>query len=496
MKIKTLYTIIFFLSLSAMKIYGQPDIEPPISPVMDLVTVNQLSGYAQISWTASPSTDVTGYVVYEYIKNEGYSLDTINNPLITSYIHNNLKSSELSVSYVVAAFDNAGNISPLSNFLNTVFLSAVLDTCNKVIRLEWNSYPSYPRVVESYTVLYSENGIVYNEAGKIPGDSCYFSLSDFSFDAEYCFIIRADLEGVVSSLSNKTCLNTTMQKPPLWINADYATVTSENNILLSFKIDPLSEISEYVLERKAGVTGSFVEIEYFTDVAESLSYTDTEAEISEIYYYRLSAVNSCDVAITTSNVSSNIVLSLETIENELNLTWNLYKEWNGSVDRYHMLINTGGVYEERYTISPYDTTFTILYSDLMYEVTGQEVCFMIKAYEGVNPYGISGESSSSYVCTPIVERITVPNLFTPDEDLVNDLFSPVLSYTPVEYHLIITNLKRRTVFETRHYDEKWDGMEGGVPVPEGVFLWFLNVTEPSGNKEIRTGTVTVYRSKR
>ncbi len=488
--------IIIILTSFVVEVTGQPDTNPPLSPVLELVTISQLTGYAEISWTASSSPDVTGYVVYEYINDEGYSLDTIYNPLITDYIHNNLKPSEISVSYVVAAFDTAGNISPLSNFLNTIFLTACLDTCNKNIGLEWNSYPSYPREVNSYTILYSVNEGIYSEAGIIPGDSCSFSLEDFSLDAHYCFIIRANLEGGNYSLSNITCLNTAMQKPPQWINADYATVTPEKNIVLSFNIDPLSEIKNYILERKTELSGSFQQIESFTDVAESLSYTDGDVDISEINYYRLSAVNSCDVAITTSNIATNIVLSLEKNENDISLTWNPYKEWKGLVSSYGLFINTGAEYEEKYTISSYDTLFTMQYSNLMYVVTGEDICFIIKAYETANPHGISGESSSSSVCIPVTERITVPNMFTPDENLINDFFSPVFSFTPVEYHLLITDLRRRNIFETRDHTVKWDGTENGIPVPEGVFLWFLNVTEPSGNKVTKTGTVTVYRSKR
>jgi len=495
MRIKSLYIIIVFLSSFVAEARGQPDIDPPLSPVLELVTVNQLTGYAEITWTASSSPDVTGYVIYEYINDEGYSLDTIYNPLITNYTHNNLKPSEISVSYVVAAIDTAGNISPLSNFLNTIFLTARLDTCNKNIGLEWNNYPSYPRLVNSYTTLYSVNEGDYSEIGTIPADSCSFSLEDFLLDANYCFVIKADLEGGNYSMSNKTCVNTTMQKPPQWINADYATVSTEKNILISFTIDPLSEISDYILERRTGLSGSFEIIESFTDITASLSYTDMEADISEINYYRLSAVNSCGVAITRSNTASNIVLSLVKNENDINLIWNPYKEWNGMVNNYSLFINTGEGYEEKYTISSYDTLFILPYSDLMYDVTGQEICFIIKAYETTNPYGIYGESSSSSVCTPATERITIPNMFTPDEDLINDLFSPVFSFTPVEYHLLITDLKRNKVFETRDHNVKWDGNKNGVPVPEGVFLWFLNVMEPSGNKIRKTGIVTVYRSR-
>jgi gliding motility-associated-like protein len=129
----------------------------------------------------------------------------------------------------------------------------------------------------------------------------------------------------------------------------------------------------------------------------------------------------------------------------------------------------------------------------MYEVSGNEVCFMVKALEGLNPYGGSAESRSSVICTGITEMITVPNAFTPDNNLVNDLFLPVLSFTPIEYHLHITDMKRKKVFESRDPLLSWDGTTGGDPLPEGVYLWFLELQAPSGKIIIRTGTVAIMR---
>ncbi len=54
------------------------------------------------------------------------------------------------------------------------------------------------------------------------------------------------------STSNKSCLSTKMQRPPDWINADYATVNAENKIYLSFTVDPDSEINILVSERRTG----------------------------------------------------------------------------------------------------------------------------------------------------------------------------------------------------------------------------------------------------
>jgi gliding motility-associated-like protein len=131
----------------------------------------------------------------------------------------------------------------------------------------------------------------------------------------------------------------------------------------------------------------------------------------------------------------------------------------------------------------------------MYEVSGNEVCFYINASETSNPHGISGESISSKTCTAPTEIITVPNVFTPNNDLHNDRFRPVLSFTPPEYHLIISDRQSNVLFETKDYLAEWDGSQNGNPQPQGVYLWFLKLTTPSGKNITRTGTITIIRSR-
>jgi gliding motility-associated-like protein len=128
----------------------------------------------------------------------------------------------------------------------------------------------------------------------------------------------------------------------------------------------------------------------------------------------------------------------------------------------------------------------------MYDVSGDKVCFRIIASEGSNPNGINGQSISAAACITPPEVITVPNLFTPDNDLLNDYFRPVLSFTPKDYHLVISDRKRNILFETSDYLKQWDGLFGGKPQPQGVYLWYLNVTTPSGGKISKTGTLTIF----
>ena len=153
-----------------------------------------------------------------------------------------------------------------------------------------------------------------------------------------------------------------------------------------------------------------------------------------------------------------MVLSLERNENDLILSWNSYKDWMGMVSSYRLFINTGKGFEEKVVLQPTDTLFTLGYKEIMYEVTGNEVCFYIGALETSNPYGIAGESHSSAICTAPTEIITVPNVFTPDNGTVNDFFKPVLSFTPLDYHLVISDRQGKVLFETRDYSAGmgWD----------------------------------------
>jgi gliding motility-associated-like protein len=483
--------IAIILMVSAIRMYAQVDLDPPASPVLDLVSVDHLTGNVEMTWTKSTSSDVSGYVIYLYKNGEGYELDTIYNPAAVSYIYSGSGSNYYSESFVVAALDTAGNISPLSNELSTIHTVAQIDTCNKRITVSWNRYSSVPRVVLGYSLYCSVNGGALTDAAQATPDKTSITIDDFEVDAQYCFYIKANLSGGSFSGSNKTCLLTKMQRPPEWINADYATIDPFREILLSFTIDPLSEIRTYSLERKTGYDGDFTPIYSFNDLRNRTLYTDSRTDISKVNFYRLKALNNCNNPIMISNIASNIVLSADKTEEEIILSWNKYRTWGGINDSYKLFIMTGTGLEERYTIPGSDTTITLRYEDLMYEATLKDICFLIRAMEASNPYTENGTSSSSIECIPVTERISVPTIFTPDNNSVNDLFKPFLSFTPLSFKLVITDLRRRALFETTDFNESWDGTRNGEPQPEGVYLWFLNAKAPSGKEIIRTGSVTL-----
>ena len=223
-------------------------------------------------------------------------------------------------------------------------------------------------------------------------------------------------------------------------------------------------------------------------------YTDKQVDINKINYYRLSAINTCNKSVITSNQASNILINLERIENTIKLFWNSYTLWQGEVSSYTLFMNTGNGFETMAVLPSSDTLFTIDYSSVMYNLTKDEVCFLLMATETNNPHGITGITSSSDVCTFSVENVTVPNVFTPNNDLVNDFFKPVLSFTPKDYHLTVSNITGNILFETNDFTKEWDGFYKGILQPVGVYLWYLKVTTPSGKGISQKGTVTIINN--
>jgi gliding motility-associated-like protein len=493
MKRKLLYFGFILIYLFPDIINAQADSIRNIHPVLTSVSVQPETGFAELTWSHVPSSFVAGFRLLYIINDAGFRFKTVMNPNTLNYIDSSRIDTSRSVSYQIEAIDITGNPSQLSNILNTMFSEVSVDSCNKRILVKWNIYSSPPKKVTDYSILVSVTGGTYSEAGRVTPDMNSFVLNNFINDAKYCFIIRANLEDGTYSTSNKACLITKMQRPPDWINADYATVNGKNNISLSFSIDPHSEINSFRLERKTENENDFSLVSQIESVNRLIMYTDNKADPFKINYYRLLAVNNCANPVVSSNLSCNIVPKLNRDGNTINLTWNAYKFWLGEVIGYKVYINTGGGFHEESLIQPTDTSYTLNYSSEMYDMTGNNLCFYISASETANPYGITGVTESAPVCTESIENITVPNTFTPNNDLMNDFFRPILSFTPVDYHLVITDRHNNILFESRDYMAQWDGKTNGSILPDGVYLWFLKVKTPSDKMITKSGTVTIIK---
>lgn len=92
--------------------------------------------------------------------------------------------------------------------------------------------------------------------------------------------------------------------------------------------------------------------------------------------------------------------------------------------------------------------------------------------------------------------LDIPNVFTPNNDGLNDYFFPRSKLTKglSSFKMDIYNRWGQLIFEATSLEgEGWDGKLNGVSQPEGVYVYNIEATFIDGQKEKRTGNVTLLR---
>ena len=94
----------------------------------------------------------------------------------------------------------------------------------------------------------------------------------------------------------------------------------------------------------------------------------------------------------------------------------------------------------------------------------------------------------------MLEKITIPNVFTPNADGKNDLFE--IDYSGVtDFNLTIYNRWGQIVFETQNPNVYWDGQTpAGLNAPEGTYYYILKGSFESGSLINTEGYVTLLRN--
>ena len=96
--------------------------------------------------------------------------------------------------------------------------------------------------------------------------------------------------------------------------------------------------------------------------------------------------------------------------------------------------------------------------------------------------------------------IRMPNAFTPNDDGVNDFFYFTFKddCLPTSFSLQIFDRYGRLVFETKDYQEKWDGRFDGQELKDGGYFWVMssNIVLPE-NMDVtnfsKKGSVLIVR---
>ena len=91
--------------------------------------------------------------------------------------------------------------------------------------------------------------------------------------------------------------------------------------------------------------------------------------------------------------------------------------------------------------------------------------------------------------------ISVPNVFTPNGDGINDALEFECDCTLADFRFTLYSRKGNRVFQSKNLDLRWKGTFKGRPVQEGYYKWEISY-KVSGNSGYKTlkGDLAIIRS--
>lgn len=130
---------------------------------------------------------------------------------------------------------------------------------------------------------------------------------------------------------------------------------------------------------------------------------------------------------------------------------------------------------------------------LTHTVTGlsqqQTVTLQVRA---VGIIGCQTSAVAQASGTTVIDKMFIPNAFTPNNDGLNDVFR-VYGYAAREVHMMVFNQWGEKIFESRSQQQGWDGTHKGRVQPAGVYVYVVKMTMLNGAVEVRRGSVNLIR---
>ncbi len=472
------------------------DKEIPDTTVLQRVSIDTATNHVIIEWDPCRSTDIKYYRIYKRFQiGDSFAGDLIDSVLANEYQYEHVTDEihQKSVAYSVAAVDSANNRGPISEYHWTIYTTVKYDSCNNQMIITASPYTGWENV-SKYEIYCKKNNDPYINV-KESTETSGVTHSGILENSDYYYFVKAVWQDK-ESFSNIVHKYTYMPSQPAYINADYATVSENSLIRLSFTYDETAESKDFHLRRFKGMeTPSFLIRKRFYGVTSNpLTFTDTVFTTSENYSYQLVSVDACLNAVTLSNKAGNMVLNATNDNLDITLAWTPYQEWQAGVDQYYIyrIINETQVE----ILDSLDDGKTTCKDDLRPLVNKQisgNICYLVEAREkDGNIYGVKGTSRSNMNCIIITPEVYMPNAFTPNNDGYNDEIGPIVTFIPEDFLFIIVDRWGRKVFESTNPEDKWDGTINGNKANAGVYSYFLKVVTAGNVKIEKRGHITLF----
>jgi len=426
------------------------------------------NGQVKLSWDASQSGDVQGYLVYRSLDNHIWAQD---GKMVQglSYIDSDLNTYRQNYYYKIAPVDSCGNAGAgFSQYHATMVLN--VQGGDQKAFLNWNPYIGWK--VKSYLII--KDGAILATVGDTVTN---YTDTLVNCRQYYHYVIEAVAD---TPLRYESYSNTDSVKPydniaPAKVYIRSASVdVAAKQVVVSWDSSASFDVKDYDVYRKRASDGEMVFVESTT---KTICY-EPLSDISGADCYYVFANDYCGNRSDGSNRACLIILQGMNNRAYNSLSWNSYGDWPDGISRYNIYKeeDSTGWNKIGSTLSGIDT-----FSDKNLTDAVIDYCYQVEAIENIGKNNAT--SRSTVVCLHQDPYVYIPNAFTPNTSPgINDSFGPTGMFIK-NYSMTIYNRWGETVYQTSN-GGRWDGLYDGVVAQEGIYMYIITV-EGYNNKSVR-----------
>ncbi|WP_242928594.1 gliding motility-associated C-terminal domain-containing protein [Pontibacter vulgaris] len=254
-------------------------------------------------------------------------------------------------------------------------------------------------------------------------------------------------------------------RDPTTISLDFVTITGEEDTQsrIQWQVDGTLSTAASLQRRVIG-TSNWAEAASVPNIGRGHTDTGIRAK-EEIYEYRVVAQNSCGEEIASDAHRTMLLRGEADADQEyLMLNWSAYVGWREGVSRYQVWRKVDN--EVEYSLLQEVDGGTLSLAGLS-ATAGFNHRYRIKALATGKPF----ESRSNSIELSFEHALSIPNIFSPNNDGYNDTFSiPKLELYP-DNELVVVNRLGQEVYRKKSYQGSWNGGN----VVSGVYYYSLYV---------------------
>lgn len=460
-------------------------------------SVSVTDNNVQLAWDPSPSPEVYAYIIYRLIGTNVDIIDTVFSG--NTYLDTGASPSQRSEEYYVLALDQCGNTSLFLPPHKTILLNGRVDSCNQSVLLDWNLYENWDGGIGRQVVWLSLNGGPFLAVDTLdPGvDSYSYFVSETDEGAEHCFFIEAIQSGTGNtSNSNQICVFPFVITPMENMAVKNVSFTPSGSVRTEWVWRETAEIANASIWRSVGDPGGLSLYSTLTTsfpLPPSETFEDLNAPQDQgPVYYEIRTTDLCGIE-ARSTLGATLFLEGETSGGFANqLRWSDWELENSLVLQYELYRVINGIPQLEAALDPSVTSYT----DEVDPENPDEarVCYYLLARGGVYlPKGVNPPvvSRSNTVCLDQNPIVLMPNAFAPNG--INREFRPAIQYPNSirTYQLQIYNRYGQMVFETSNWTEGWDGKYQERQMPQGAYVYRMQMTYGNGEEVLKEEGVLV-----